>query len=204
MARSCLTEAGGVVVTEFVIPNLGAPHQTACDKVPIMNRTDVLEPLSFASGFRPFPCLDDSHHYFGCIGVAACPVDRCWNGRRLHADSTGRLSLDAFDRPVQVNRYTACKCPTCINAVDVAGAILSAAGRPVERWTTCRLGLWAGPVSIYNLVNRRIPLKHVGPCQDYVPAPDMRPEVAKKREEDRERTRQWKLTHKRARLPKAS
>ncbi len=150
-----------------------------------MTRTNVL-----------IPCLDDSHRYTGCVGIASCTAFRCWNGRRLRAPEADSLPVDRFDVPVRVERYTACQCPTCGNAVDLDGDLASPGGRKIERWTTCREGLWLGPVSIYNLVHRRVPLKAVGPCERFSPAPEMRPEVAKKRAEDRERTRRWKIAQK--------
>ncbi|MHB8618325.1 MAG: hypothetical protein ACYDAG_01935 [Chloroflexota bacterium] len=152
-----------------------------------MNRTDVLQ---------PFPCLDEMRHYSGCVGTKACPAGRCWNGRRLRAPERDVVEIDAFDRPRKVDRYTAAQCPTCTNVLDVDGDLLSPGGRKIARWTACREGMWMGPVSIYNLVNRRIPLKRVGPCELYAAAVELRPEVRKKREEDRERTRRWKIAKK--------
>ncbi|MDE3077885.1 MAG: hypothetical protein KGJ86_20880 [Chloroflexota bacterium] len=151
-----------------------------------------------------FPCLDEARRYSGCVGLRNCTVARCWNGRRIRAREYKRVQADRFDVPVHVERYTACLCPTCANAVDLDGDLLSPGGRKIERWTTCREGLWMGPVSIYNLVYRRIPLKWVGPCELYRPSAEMRPEVAKKRQEDRERTRRWKIAKKAERLEKAS
>jgi len=140
---------------------------------------------------RRFPCLD-AHRYDGCVGLACCPVDRCWNGRRLHT-GCGSVQADAFDRPLKVLRYTASNCPNCSHAVDlnVEGELRSAGGRLIERWTICELGLWAGPASLYNLLNHRAPVKRLGHCASFEDTPQdlMRPELAAMREADQARAR---------------
>lgn len=140
---------------------------------------------------RPFPCLDDSHTYTGCLG-AACPVERCWNGRRVRPIS-GRVRVDAFDRPLKVLRYTASDCPNCKHAVDlqVEGELRSPGRHVIKQWTICELGLWAGPASLYNLLNHRAPVTRVGHCAsfDQQPPDQMRPELLQKRAADQARSR---------------
>jgi hypothetical protein len=140
---------------------------------------------------RRFPCLD-GHKYSGCLGQA-CPAVRCWNGRRVRLTGGGPVPADAFDRPLQVVRYTASDCPNCRHAVDlqVAGELRSPGGRAVKRWTICELGLWAGPASLYNLLNHRAPIKHLGHCPEFedTPREQMRPELARQRQADQARAR---------------
>jgi len=136
-----------------------------------------------------FPCLDN-HAYHGCVGLDCCPAERCWNGRRLHA-AEGAVCADAFDLPLKVVRYTASDCPNCQHAVDlrVEGEMRSAGGRLVERWTICERGRWAGPASLYNLLNHRAPVKQLGHCPSFLETPreQMRPELLRQREADRQR-----------------
>ncbi|HLG70815.1 MAG TPA: hypothetical protein VK009_10365 [Chloroflexota bacterium] len=146
-----------------------------------------------------FPCLD-GHTYSGCLGQA-CSADRCWNGRRVQfAGVRGTITVDAFDRPLKVLRYTACDCANCLHAVDleVPRELRSPGGRLIKRWTICEMGLWAGPASLYNLLNHRVPLRHVGACASFVARPALRPELQRQREADQERSRQ-----RRARLREA-
>jgi hypothetical protein len=137
----------------------------------------------------------DVHRYSGCVGLACCPADRCWNGRRLHTGCTSGapVQADAFDRPLQVLRYTSSDCPNCRHAVDleIEGQLRSAGGRLVERWTICDAGLWAGPASLYNLLNHRAPIRRLGHCPSFedTPPEDMRPELVAKRAGDLARTR---------------
>ena len=51
----------------------------------------------------------------------------------------------------------------------------------------CAGPLWAGPASLYNLLNHRAPIKHIGHCIRFSerPAEQMRPELVKQREADR-------------------
>ncbi|HEX6512481.1 MAG TPA: hypothetical protein VF157_09300 [Chloroflexota bacterium] len=138
-----------------------------------------------------FPCLD-GHTYRGCVGAANCCAQRCWNGRRLEVASGG-LRADPFDRPLKVLRYTASDCPNCLHAVDlrVDGEMRSPGGRLVKRWTTCELGLWAGPASLYNLLNHRAPVKRLGHCPRFANTPpaQMRPELVHQRAADQTRAR---------------
>ena len=142
-------------------------------------------------GNRRFPCLD-GHRYSACIGLAACWAERCWNGRRLRPAPDGPHA-DSYDRPLKVLRYTASDCPTCIHAVDLQpeGELRSAGGRLITRWTVCELGLWAGPASLYNLLNHRAPVRHPGHCPDYQSTPPerMRPELRRQRIADQARAR---------------
>lgn len=142
------------------------------------------------AGERRFPCLD-GHMYSRCVGPSACPAERCWNGRRLHAGSV--IRADVFDRPLQIKRYTASDCPNCRHAVDlnVEGELRSPGGRLIKRWTTCDLGLWAAPASLYNLLNHRAPVKRSGRCPSFedTPAEVMRPELLRQRIADRQRAR---------------
>jgi hypothetical protein len=143
------------------------------------------------------------------VGLACCPVERCWNGRRLHTGcSAGEpVTADAFDRPLKVLRYTASDCPNCRHAVDleVNGELRSAGGRTIERWTICELGLWAGPASLYNLVNHRAPVKRVGRCPSFedTPADLMRPELRSRRAADQERARRRRAKIREAKLEAA-
>ena len=134
----------------------------------------------------------DGHLYRGCLGRDACPVDRCWNGRRLRPCS-GSIRADAFDQPLQVLRYTASDCANCLHAIDltVDGAMRTPAGRRVDRWTICQLGLWAGPATLYNLLNHRAPVKRLGHCSSFADTPRdaMRPELVKQRLDDKIRAR---------------
>jgi hypothetical protein len=111
------------------------------------------------------------------------------------------VPVDAFDRPLRVVRYTASDCPNCVHASDlkVRGELRSTGGRPVERWTVCDLGLWAGPASLYNLLNHRAPVKRPGHCPSFedTPPEHMRPELVRKRQGDQLRARR-----RRARLRK--
>jgi|SRR5581483_4637983 len=140
-----------------------------------------------------FPCLD-GHLYSGCVGLEACSAERCWNGRRLHTIA-GAIRADAFDQPLKVVRYTASDCANCLHAVDLAveGELRTAGphGRRVERWTMCELGLWAGPASLYSLLNHRAPVKRMGHCPEFMETPPelMRPELVKQRHADQERAR---------------
>lgn len=138
---------------------------------------------------RRFPCLD-GHAYSGCVGLERCPAERCWSGRRLRSPHGSRRA-DAFDRPLKVLRYMASDCANCRHAVDleVQGELRSAGGRAIKRWTMCELGLWAGPASLYNLLNHRAPLKRLGHCPDFADTPpeQMRPELVRQREADRAR-----------------
>lgn len=138
-----------------------------------------------------FPCLD-GHLYNGCVGLANCPADRCWNGRRLRPCS-GTIHADAFDQPLKVVRYTASDCPNCLHAVDLAveGELRTPAGRRVERWTICELGLWAGPASLYNLLNHRAPVERLGHCPSFAKTPRelMRPELVAQRQADKARAK---------------
>jgi len=147
----------------------------------------VVVDSAVAVGERRFPCLD-GHLYSGCIGPDQCSADRCWNGRRLR-DATGEMRADAFDRPLQVVRYTASECANCAHAVDLwlDRELRSPGGRNIKRWTICELGLWAGPASLYNLLNHRAPIKHIGHCTRLSerPAEQMRSELVKQREADR-------------------
>jgi len=56
------------------------------------------------------------------------------------------MCADAFDRPLQVVRYTASECANCAHAVDLwlDRELRSPGGRNIKRWTICELGLWAG------------------------------------------------------------
>jgi len=139
---------------------------------------------------RPFPCLD-GHTYSGCLG-ANCPVERCWNGRRLRP-LNGAVRADTFDRPLRVLRYTASDCANCVHAVDlhVEGEMRSAGGRRMRRSTLCELGLWAGPASLYNLLNHRVPRRYVGRCESFQARTrqQMRPELLRQREADQARSR---------------
>ncbi|HLG69585.1 MAG TPA: hypothetical protein VK009_04085 [Chloroflexota bacterium] len=140
---------------------------------------------------RTFPCLD-GHRYLGCVGVASCPAERCWNGRRLKVGNR-EMRSDAFDRPLRVLRYTASDCANCLHAVDlrVDGEMRSPGGRLVKRWTACELGLWAGPASLYNLLNHRVPLRRPGHCLHFAETPpeQMRPELVRQRAADQARAR---------------
>lgn len=142
------------------------------------------------TGERRFPCLD-GHRYTGCIGPEDCWAERCWNGRRLRS-AGGPMRADSFDRPLKVARYTASDCANCVHAIDLHAeyGLRSHSGRMIKHWTNCELGLWAGPASLYNLVNHRVPVKHVGHCPsfDERPAEHMRPELAAKRRADRARS----------------
>lgn len=154
-------------------------------------RTVVL--IGSVTEYRPFPCLD-GHRYCGCVGLSSCTAVRCWNGRRLKRErEAGQVCADPFDRPLQVLRYTASDCPNCQHAVDlkVSSELRSAAGRSIDRWTICELNLWAGPASLYNLLNHRAPVKYTGHCPSFLQTPpeQMRPELARQREADRERAR---------------
>jgi hypothetical protein len=144
-----------------------------------------------STGERRFPCLD-GHRYSACIGPEQCWAERCWNGRRLRL-AGGRMRADVFDRPLRVVRYTASDCANCVHAVDLETeqALLSCGGRAIKRWTNCELGLWAGPASLYNLLNHRVPVKRVGHCPAFTERSrdQMRPELAAKREGDRARSR---------------
>jgi hypothetical protein len=148
---------------------------------------------------RRFPCLD-GHLYSGCMGPAKCPAERCWNGRRLRLSAT-EVRADAFDRPLKVLRYTASDCPNCAHAVDLRPdcEMRSPGGRLIKRWTICELGLWAGPASLYNLLNHRAPVKRIGHCPSFAerPAEQMRPELVRQREADRIRAakRRERLRH---------
>jgi hypothetical protein len=53
------------------------------------------------------------------------------------------------------------------------------------------MGLWAGPASLYNLLNHRAPIKHLGHCPSFDPRPleRMRPELTRQREADQARSR---------------
>jgi hypothetical protein len=139
-----------------------------------------------------FPCLD-GHLYSGCVGLANCPAGRCWNGRRLQPGS-GTFHADAFDQPLKVLRYTASDCANCRHAVDLRsdGEMRTPGGRRVERWTICELGLWAGPASLYNLLNHRAPVKGLGHCASFAATPPalMRPELVKQRQADRQRAKE--------------
>ena len=105
-----------------------------------------------------------------------------------------KVLADAFDRPLKVLRYTASDCPNCIHAVDlkVQGELRAAGGRLVKRWTTCELGLWAGPASLYNLLTHHAPVKRLGHCASFegTPPDQMRPELLRKRQGDQRRARQ--------------
>lgn len=146
---------------------------------------------SEAAGERRFPCLN-GHRYEGCVGLAGCFAERCWNGRRLRASQDGPHA-DGFDRPLNVLRYTASDCPNCAHAVDLhpEGELRSAGGRVITRWTVCELGLWAGPASLYNLLNHRAPVRHPGHCPDFMATPRdrMRPELLRQRAADQARAR---------------
>ncbi|MFI5267981.1 MAG: hypothetical protein ACHQ7M_11450 [Chloroflexota bacterium] len=141
------------------------------------------------AGERRFPCLD-GHVYAGCVGLAECCAERCWNGRRLHPAEEG-VHADVYDQPLKIERYVASDCPNCAHAVDlqVGGGLRSAGGRLIARWTICELGLWAGPASLYSLLNHRAPVKHAGRCAQFVDTPPerMRPELARLRAADRTR-----------------
>jgi hypothetical protein len=156
-----------------------------------------------AAGDRRFPCLD-GHTYSGCIGPASCWAERCWNGRRL-TTAGGEVVADAFDRPPRVLRYMGSNCANCLHAVDlhVGGGMRSAGpgGRLVKRWTVCELGHWTGPASLYNLLNHRAPIKHVGRCPSFekTPPEHMRPELARQKATD-----QARANARRARLRKGS
>ena|SRR5438105_3366006 len=127
--------------------------------------------------------------------MQCCPAARCWNGRRVRTlpDTGACIQADAFDRPLKVVRYTASDCANCQHAVDldVAGELRSAGGRLIERWAMCELGLWAGPASLYNLLNHRAPIKSLGPCPSFADTPpaQMRPELVAQRLADQERAR---------------
>lgn len=154
-----------------------------------------------SAGERRFPCLD-GHRYSACVGPSVCPVERCWNGRRLHVG--GLVRADSFDRPLDVRRYTASDCPNCRHAVDldVDGELRSNGGRLITRWTVCELGLWAGPASLYNLLNHRAPVKSIGHCPHFedTPMDDMRPQLLRQREADRQRARARRAELRQAKL----
>ena len=122
-------------------------------------RTDVL--IGAMSEDSRFPCLD-GHLYSGCIGRQICPVDRCLNGRRVRP-CDGSIRADRFDQPLKVRRYVSTECANCLHAVDLAVEnplrTPGPGGRRVERWTICELSLWAGPCTLYNLLNHRAPVK---------------------------------------------
>ncbi|HVA23191.1 MAG TPA: hypothetical protein VMW62_02250 [Chloroflexota bacterium] len=126
--------------------------------------------------------------------------------RLAHAGE--QVQADAFDRPLKVQGYTASDCPNCVHAVDlhVQGELRTAAGRLVKRWTLCELGLWAGPASLYNLLNHRAPVKRRGRCPSFqeTPLSEMRPELVRHRQDDQARARERRARLRHEKLKKAS
>jgi hypothetical protein len=137
-----------------------------------------------------FPCLE-GHVYSGCVGVAKCPAERCWNGRRLRIVEGG-LRVDAFEQPRLATGYIGGDCPNCVHAVDLDGErqLHAPGGRGCKQWTMCELGLWDRPASLYNLLNHRAPVTQAGHCPSLLKRSEeqMRPELAHKREGDRRRS----------------
>jgi hypothetical protein len=75
--------------------------------------------------------------------------------------------------------------------LQVDGELRSAGNRPIKQWTICDLGLWAGPASLYNLLNHRAPVKRIGHCPSFQrrPPAQMRPELVQRRLDDKARSR---------------
>lgn len=132
-----------------------------------------------------WPCLSEHNDYAGCVGLAACAAlgtVTCWSGHHLAVDGE-RLLYE-----VRVTRYTSAQCATCANVLEVPQP---AAGGDDRQLVMCGAGLWIGTCSIYSLHNHRIPLKPEArpPCPCYAPAEELRPELVRQREADKERER---------------
>lgn len=136
-----------------------------------------------------WPCVDEARRYVGCVGLAQCAAAgtvRCWSGHYLSVARGEHILVE-----VQPD-YTPSQCTTCANAVDaqVARKTKSTAD---GRLVTCSAGLWTGLVSVYNLINHRVPVKAEArpPCPSYVelaPA-EYRDELKAKRAYEAERQR---------------
>ncbi len=143
-----------------------------------------------------FPCIGQDHRYTGCVGKSRCPLTHCWTGEQLAMPKGGlalvRVDVSANTRLQGRIPYSACECPECDFAVDVPGPHAARNGKLAETWVSCGQGLWQAPVTVYNLLHRRIPLRTGIPCPRFRRAPVLRPELLAKRAADASRARRWK------------
>ncbi|HLY65621.1 MAG TPA: hypothetical protein VKU60_08805 [Chloroflexota bacterium] len=120
----------------------------------------------------------------------------------------GAVCADVYDQPLKVVRYTASDCPNCRHAVDLLAPaeLRSPGGRLIKRWTICELGLWAGPASLYNLLNHRAPVTRLGHCPSFEDTPHelMRPELLHQRQADQARANARRIRVREAKLAQAS
>jgi hypothetical protein len=126
-----------------------------------------------------FPCLDAFRHFTGCVG-AACTAPKCWTGRTL--------TSSPFDGQKEISKAPRRKnpCATCAHVVDVPGVDRRRGSSKYATLVGCDAGQWYGLVSIYNLLDRRVPLRESVelPCDSYVEATDLRPQVLAKKQAD--------------------
>ena len=129
---------------------------------------------------RVFPCMQDGHHYTGCIGYDQCHV-LCWSPRPREREAV-----------VRVAERTGGPCRDCMYAREVRGEVATLNGRQV-RLMECRLGYWHGRTTITDFVANKIALNVVLPCPGFdetdMPHPAverMRRSAARRRKEARQ------------------